>query len=125
MYNRLNKHLLTKIYEYHNTYKDLFNVVITELTLLVNPSLNNYDTVEWIYRTSKWKHKEPTQIYIPTFKYKYLQQIENSKTIQNLIDAITYKVNTYKETTLLSIIITTANTKYCNSEAILILKVLL
>ena len=70
MHSRLNNHLLTKIYEYDNTYKDLFNVVPTELKLkfLVNPSLNNYDTVEWVYRISKWKHREHTQICIPTIK---------------------------------------------------------
>ena len=96
---RLNDHLLTKIYEYDNTYKELFNIVLFELRLkfLTNPSLNNYDTVEWIYRISKWKHKEPTQVDIPTIKYKHLQQIESNNTIQSLIDAIIYKANTYKE----------------------------
>ena len=125
MYNRLNNHLLTKIYEYDNTYKDLFNVVLTELKIkcLVNPSLNNYDTDEWIHRISKWEHNEPTQIYIPTVKYKYLQQIENDNTIQELIETITYKVNKFKDTTLFSIIITTSNTKYCNNEAIRLFKV--
>lgn len=127
MYNRLNNHLLTKIYEYDNTYKDLFNVVLTELKIkcLVNPSLNTYDTDEWIHRISKWKHGEPTHIYIPTIKYKYLKQIENNNTIQHLIETISYKVDNNKDTTLFSIIITTAHTKYCNSEVIRLFKVLL
>jgi len=127
MFNKLPPNIIGLIYEYDNTYKYIFNVTLTELKLnsLVNPNLNNHDTIEWLYRISKWKHKEPIQIYIPTIKYNYLQQIETSKTIQNLIEAITYKVNTYKENTLYSILITTANTKYCNSEAIRIFKVLL
>ena len=96
---RLNDHPLTKIYEYDNTYKELFDIVLTELKFkfLINPSLNNYDAVEWKYWISKWKDKEPTQVYIPTIKYKHLQQIESNNTIQSLIDAIIYKANTYKE----------------------------
>ena len=96
-----------------------------KLKILVNPSLNSYDTAEWTYRISKWKHKEPTQVHIPTIKYKNLQQIKCSNTIQKLIDAIIYKANTYTGTILFSIITATSNTKYCNSEAIRIFKVLL
>lgn len=127
MFKRLNNNTLTKIYEYDNTYKELFNVVLTELKIqcLVNPTLNNYDMDEWIHRVSKWKHEAPTVIHIPTINYKHLQQIEQNNTIQDLIDTIIYKAITYSDTTLFSIIITTANTKRCKSEAIQLFKVLL
>ena len=124
---RLNSHLLTRIYEYDNTYKELLNVILTEMKLksLINPSLNSYDTAEWTYRISKWKQKVPTQVHIPTIKYKHLPQIECNDTLQKLIDAIIYKANTYKEDTLFSIIITTPIAKYSHSEATRRFKVLL
>ena len=80
---RLDNNLLTKIYEYDSTYKELFNVVLSEMKLkfLVNPSLNNYDTTAWTYRISKWKQNVPREVYIPTIKYKHLPQIECSNTI--------------------------------------------
>ena len=123
---RLDNNLLTKIYEYDSTYKELFNVVLTEMKLkfLANPSLNSYDTAEWSYRISKWRNTGPTQVHIPIIKYNHLQQLECSKTIQKLIDAIVYKANAYKEDTLFSIIITTSIAKYCTSEAVRIFQIL-
>ena len=64
---RLDNNLLTKIYEYDSTYKEVFNVVLTEMKLKfsANPSLNNHKVSEWRSRICKWKHKEPTQVHIP------------------------------------------------------------
>ena len=95
---RLDNNLLTKIYEYDNTYKEISNVVLTEMKLkfLINPNLNNHDTTEWTYRISTWKQQVPRQVHIPTIKYQYLPQIECNDTLQKLIGAIIYKANTYK-----------------------------
>ena len=118
MYDKLTPNLITLIYEYDNTYREIFNVVLEELqiTVKIRPKYNNYTYEQWKQQLDyelKGKNKDEKAYFIyycEEINYKgfitYLtttslniiyntlkQQQTRTNTLINFLGVLLYKIN--------------------------------